>query len=205
MNIIHKMRNISLPMHFVNIIESQNCNMLRKLFKKKTPLNGSKAKEAYLEIERYMQDKSGKMECPKPSSGLFRDDSYDWTVYNFYEQNSKMIFKVALILLIGMISLNGYSSTTTHVTEKKDTFEKLTLVTTLGVGTEITKTQIVSVENTDQDVGLFTNIYNYSKSFDQDTGQFGKANYTDINVTDSLRRIPMKPIAGNPPPLILLE
>ena len=72
--------------------------MIKKLLKKKVKaipnLIGKEAQKAYESINLWMLDKKGKIECPKASQGMFRDDSYDRTVYKFEEHESgkTMIF-----------------------------------------------------------------------------------------------------------------
>lgn len=72
--------------------------MIKKLFKKKTKVKanlvGKEAQKAYEAISLWMLDKDNKIPCPKASQGMFRDDSYDWTVYRFEEHESgkTMIF-----------------------------------------------------------------------------------------------------------------
>ena len=74
----------------------------------------------------------------------------------------KSILQVVLILLIGMISLNGYSSTTTHTTKKKDAIE---MQVPLHVSVKLIALQTVSVETAVNDVGNTSKHLFYQKNY----------------------------------------
>lgn len=71
--------------------------LLTKLSKPKL-LQGDKARHAHLIIEQHYQ---GKREILPPSlrikgkeeiKGMFREQSYDWTVFRLYKEGNKLIF-----------------------------------------------------------------------------------------------------------------
>ena len=69
----------------------------------------------------------------------------------------KALFKVVMILLIGMISLSGYSSTTTSTTKKKDVIEKSNFVPPTIVAVQIDSIQMTQVENRDLVINIRSN------------------------------------------------
>jgi len=63
-------------------------------------LEGQSAKEAHDVIERYIHSRDVKgLSIPYPEvlkgkdiQGMFREDSYDWTVFRYYKEGNKLIF-----------------------------------------------------------------------------------------------------------------
>jgi len=104
----------------------------------------------------------------------------------------KSLFKGVLISLIGMISLSGYSSTTTSTLKKKDAIEKFTFATIFTDVVIVESTSLATVENRDIDIGQSQKYNTYKRK--QNTARNGITPEKQTPET-----------AVNPPPLLLRE
>lgn len=96
----------------------------------------------------------------------------------------KSLLKGTLILLIGMICLSGYA-TSTHVPEKKDTIEKMIISPTI-VGLEVIAIPTVLVAAHDNDIGSSSKAINTLHK-------------------ENIANPEKKEVPVNPPPLVQLE